>query len=367
MTRQRRPSLLPVVLGLFLLLVTTEVASAQSSSAIAAEQSCVNAVKQSNSAAVSACTQALALVPDNAMVALVLCAAYAGVGNNDAAVTSCTRAIALNAEAEIAYVDRCNAYWMLGDFANAVSDCTQAIKLDPNDERPHVDLGNVYLKQQNYAAALAEYNRAILLAPNSAVAIANRGLTNVVLGNKAAALADFQNALKIDPSNSSAQKGMALIGQSIPEAKTTPTTTIPTAAPSASGNDVSICNGFSVSIHAALAYESQGHFIAAGWWNVDPNQCQSANFPFQGATLYYAADSDSYKNGSQPMIEHWGGGTSLYVSDTKFNFDDAKQNRSGTRVEQFNALTLLPDQPASQVTLTFAPNHTTGEDVKAKP
>jgi tetratricopeptide (TPR) repeat protein len=364
--RWQRPSLALAVLSLFSLLVTTGVASAQSGSAIAAEQSCLNAAKQNNnSVAVSACTQALSLVPDNATMALILCYAYFGVGDHNATITSCTRAIALDTEAQKAYLDRCYAYLGLADLANAASDCTQAIKLDPNDEAPHVFLGLVYLTQQNYVAALAEYNRAILLKPNSDSAFAGRGVTNLSLGNKATALADFQKALTIDPTNSTALKGMAQLGQTIPEKTIPEAKATTTTAPAASGNEISICNQFSVGIHAVLAYESEGHFIAAGWWNVDPNQCQAANFTFQGAKLYYAADSDSYRNGSDTMIEHWGDGTGLYVSDKKFNFDDAEQNRSGTRVEKFDVLELLPAPHGSQVTLTFG-NHGTDTEVIVK-
>jgi tetratricopeptide (TPR) repeat protein len=364
--RWQRRSLALAVLGLLSLLVTTWTASAQSSSAIAAEQSCINAAKQNNnSAAVTACTQALSLVPDNAMMATILCAANFGVGDLNATISSCTRAIALDAQAQKAYVDRCYAYLGLADLANAASDCTQAVKLDPNDDVPHVFLGLVYLNQQNYVVALAEYNRAILLKPNSDSAFAGRGLANELLGNKAAALADFQKALTIDPTNSTALKGIAQMGQTIPEKTIPDAKATPAPASAASGNDISICNQFSVGIHAALAYEAEGHFIAAGWWNVDPNQCQAANFTFQGAKLYYAGDSDPYQNGSHTMIEHWGGGTSLYVSDKKFNFDDAEQNRSGTRVEKFDVLELLPAPHGSQVIITFG-NHGTDTDVTVK-
>jgi tetratricopeptide (TPR) repeat protein len=361
-----RHSLALAAFILFSLFAQTGVATAQSSQTIAAEQNCANATKQGNTAAaVSACTEALSLAPNNALVALMLCAGQTGVGNYAAAVTSCTQAIALNAKAETAYVDRCDANLMLGNLANAVSDCTQATALDPSDPTPHINLADIDLKQQNYAAAITESNKAIALAPTSAAAIANRGLANVGLGNTAAALADFQNALKIDPSNASALIGMKYIGQPVPAASTTPAPAPPALAPVA-GNTISICNEFSITIHAAFAVQSQGHFTAAGWWNVDPNKCEPANFNFAGTdALYYAAESDSFKNGNDTSTEIWGAETGLYVIDQKFNFTDAEQNRNGRRAEQFNALALTPDQQASTLALTFhfAANHTTNINI----
>src|ERR1700761_3214296 len=106
----QRSFLALTVLFLFSLLVTSEVASAQSAEIIAAEQSCADAANGSdNDAAVTACTKAASLAPNNAKMALYLCASHASASKYDAAVTSCTRAIALDARSETAYVDRCDA------------------------------------------------------------------------------------------------------------------------------------------------------------------------------------------------------------------------------------------------------------------
>jgi hypothetical protein len=71
-----------VLLGFGFWLEASDIAAAQSNSTIAAEQSCVNAAKQNNNAAaVSACTQALSLAPNNATVALILCAAQTAAAN----------------------------------------------------------------------------------------------------------------------------------------------------------------------------------------------------------------------------------------------------------------------------------------------
>ncbi|MGO9358435.1 MAG: tetratricopeptide repeat protein [Xanthobacteraceae bacterium] len=331
---------------------TTGRAAAQSSNTVAAEQSCLNAAKQGdNAGSVSACTQALTLDPHNATAALILCAAYTGLANYGTAITSCSQAITLNAKAEGAYLNRCDAYLNLGNLTSAAADCTQAMTLNPKDANVYINLGSISAKQDNFADAITKYNQAIALAPNSAMAIANRGLANVALGNKDAALTDFRSALKIDPSNQPAQKGMALLGTA-----------------SGTASEISICNDFSVRIYVAFAYQAQGGFTAAGWWGADPNKCEPADFSFPGATLYYTADSDEYKNGSDTVHEHWGNDTDLNVISEKFNFDNAQQKRGGTRSEKFSSIELTPQQQGKPVVITFhfSPGHTATDVVIKK-
>jgi tetratricopeptide (TPR) repeat protein len=362
MARQR-PSLALAAFTLFSLFVSSGIASAQSN-VVAAEQACATATKNNdNAGAVSACTQALSLAPNNALVALLLCGAHTGVGNFDAAVTSCGRAITLNAKAQAAYANRCDAYLTLGNLPSAISDCTEAATLDPKDPIPHINLANIYIRQLNFAAAITEGDKALALSPNSGLAFVNRGLANAGLGNNDAALADFQAALKIDPNDAGALKGMSLIGHPVAAAPTPAPAPKPAPAPatSAAGNSISICNEFNVSVSAAFAIQSQGHFIAAGWWDVDPGKCAPADFNFEGAgTLYYMADS---------ATEHWGGGTTLYTVDKKFNFADAEQNRNGRNAEQFNSLAFTPSQQASTLALTFhyTANHVTNVNIIATP
>jgi tetratricopeptide (TPR) repeat protein len=345
---------------------TPGTARAQSNSTVAAEQSCIEASQQgNNAAAVTACAQVMAVDPNNTIAAPVLCGAYTALANYNAAVTSCTQALKLNPEAEGAYVDRCNAYSNLGNFSGALADCQQAIALNPKDATPYVNLGNTYVKQNNYAGGVAEYNQAIAIDPNSAMALADRGLANAALGNKAAALADFQAALKIDPSSPPALAGMKLLG--VAPGTGSAAASVPAPAP-ASGSDISVCNGFSVRIYVALAFPTtQGNFTAAGWWSVDPNQCTAPDFAFQGATLYYAADSDNFSQGGKTVQEHWGGTTNLYVSSLKFNYTNAQTDRSGAHGEMFSSVQLKPQLQTVPVTITFrfVPGNT-DIDIEAK-
>jgi hypothetical protein len=65
--------------------------------------------------------------------------------------------------------------------------------------------------------------------------------------------------------------------------------------------DISVCNDFRARIRVALASENGGAFPAAGWWAVDPKACRDVAFPFQGAVLYYTADSDPYREGNKTL------------------------------------------------------------------
>ena len=122
----------------------------------------------------------------------------------------------------------------------------------------------------------------------------------------------------------------------------------------ARGSQISICNDFAARIYVALAFQDQGRFTAAGWWAVDPNKCEPADFSFAGAALYYAADSDQYRQGSGSTAQdHWGNQTNLYVRSKKFNLDDAQLLRGNTLSEKFSYVQLPEQQEASRVVITF--------------
>ena len=107
--------------------------------------------------------------------------------------------------------------------------------------------------------------------------------------------------------------------------------------------ELSVCNDFRARIHVAFAYPNQRDVPASGWWSVEPNACQTIDFKFEGATLYYTADSDSYRDSSKTSRDHWGNKIKLFVRDTKFDFDDAQTRRHGTTGEMFSSY-VIPQQ-----------------------
>ena len=117
--------------------------------------------------------------------------------------------------------------------------------------------------------------------------------------------------------------------------------------------EISVCNDFRARIHVAFAYQNQRNFPAAGWWSVEPNTCQTVDFPFQGSTLYYAADSDDYKDGRETAHDHWGNKIKLFVSDKKFDFDDADSPRRGATAEMFSLYEIPQSYLGKPTTIAF--------------
>jgi len=139
------------------------------------------------------------------------------------------------------------------------------------------------------------------------------------------------------------------------------------ALSSATLADISICNDFRARIRAALAHEESGAFRAAGWWAVDPNACREIDFPFQGAVLYYAADSDPYREGNKTLRDHWGNKKELFVGNKDFKFDRADQGQSGAKPAKFSTVTVsdkLQSKPVI-IVIRFTAGSTT-VTVKAK-
>jgi uncharacterized membrane protein len=131
--------------------------------------------------------------------------------------------------------------------------------------------------------------------------------------------------------------------------------------------DILICNDFRARLRVALAYEGSNGFYAAGWWAVDPNSCRAADFPFRGSVLYYAADSDSYRDGGKTVHDHWGNKKELYVRDKDFELENAGQSRPGTKPAMFSLATVseqLQSKPII-ITLRFTSGSTT-INMKAK-
>jgi uncharacterized membrane protein len=125
--------------------------------------------------------------------------------------------------------------------------------------------------------------------------------------------------------------------------------------------DITVCNDIRAPIHVAFANQAEDGFSASGWWNVEPNDCKPVDFPFEGAVLYYSADSDEYRDGRATSRDHWGNKVRLFVTRTRFDFDNAERSRRGTRAEMFSSYEVPPSylgKPAA-ITLHFTHGSTT--------
>jgi uncharacterized membrane protein len=117
--------------------------------------------------------------------------------------------------------------------------------------------------------------------------------------------------------------------------------------------DIMVCNDIAAPIHVAFAYPDRDGFTASGWWNIESNECQRVDFQFQGPTLYYSADSDGYRDGRATSRDHWGNKEKLFVTRTKFDFDNADRSRRGTRAELFSSYEIPPSYLGKPTAITF--------------
>ncbi len=121
---------------------------------------------------------------------------------------------------------------------------------------------------------------------------------------------------------------------------------------SAAHANVTICNEFSTTIRVAFANQVNGSYAAAGWWAIKTDECQEVDFTLVGNTLYYAADSDSYRSGRGMKRDHWGNKLQLFVGSKNFKVADAEKERRGAKPEMFSSAVMTGAATANKVAIT---------------
>jgi uncharacterized membrane protein len=125
--------------------------------------------------------------------------------------------------------------------------------------------------------------------------------------------------------------------------------------------EIIVCNDFRAPIYVALAAEDGRAVNAAGWWSLNPNECKPTEFPFQGTSLYYTADSASYRAGRATSKDHWGNKRPLFVPNQPFKVGDAQSQRPGARLMMFGEAVVSEQfrgKPLS-ITVRFSAGNTT--------
>jgi uncharacterized membrane protein len=125
------------------------------------------------------------------------------------------------------------------------------------------------------------------------------------------------------------------------------------APTSAAYADIMVCNDFRARVRVAFAFEGPSGIASAGWWVVEPNACKDVDFAFTGGSFYYAADSDSYKEGGSNMRDHWGNKKELFVPSKDFKTDDAGRKRRDTKPVKFSEVRLSEQQQSKPVLITL--------------
>lgn len=121
--------------------------------------------------------------------------------------------------------------------------------------------------------------------------------------------------------------------------------------------EIMACNNFRAPIRLALAYDSDGGATSAGWWRIEPNSCRDIDFAFKGASLYYTADSEPYKDGGKTYRDHWGNKKEFFVSSKDFKTNEANRKWRGAKPMMFSQTELSPQQQAKPVVITYHFTH----------
>jgi hypothetical protein len=136
---------------------------------------------------------------------------------------------------------------------------------------------------------------------------------------------------------------------------------IPLSAVAQTAPTMTVCNKAMATIHIAFATHVDGAYTTSGWWAVPRAACQPADFKQEGDTLYFAADSDSYKVPQGNAVDHWGFQVELYVGQNRtarFSYTSADKNRSGAMVEKFQTNELTgPLEKMTDITVNLEVGH----------
>ena len=144
-------------------------------------------------------TQAIRLVPDNALAYIKRGLAKADLGQHFAAISDYDTAIRLKPDEADAYISRGYAKGDLGQHRAAISDYDTAIRLKPDSAAAYYARGYAKGDLGQHRAAISDYDTAIRLKPDSADAYISRGNAKAKLGQYAAAISDYDTAIRLDP------------------------------------------------------------------------------------------------------------------------------------------------------------------------
>ena len=110
-----------------------------------------------------------------------------------------TEALALVPRDAVIYLNRGLAYDALGETDKALVDFEQAIRLKPKMAEAYNNRGYLRYKQGQYEQAIPDFDKAIELNPDYAQAYCSRGSAYGMLGQHERAMDDIEMAIEVDP------------------------------------------------------------------------------------------------------------------------------------------------------------------------
>ena len=134
------------------------------------------------------------------------CLAHLQLGNEPAAISDCTKAIDLNPNNIEAYLDLGLAYYRQGNYQAALQPYQAIITRKPHDWRVYYNRGLVYFALEDYSQAIADYHQALnssdsIAIVNRAEIYSDRGLSYLLSDYLTEAIADFDRAISLNSNN----------------------------------------------------------------------------------------------------------------------------------------------------------------------
>ena len=127
------------------------------------------------------------------------CAVHVGQNELVQALSDCTYALSLDPDDVQALSNRGSLYLVAKDPKAALADFERAITLKPGVATLHFNRGVAHSDLGSSHLAIADYAEAIRLRPEFEVALHNRGYEYEKLGDHKHAIADYEAALRLKP------------------------------------------------------------------------------------------------------------------------------------------------------------------------
>lgn len=145
-------------------------------------------------------TEALRLVPDDAVAFMYRGDGYSELRQYGTAIEDYTRSIELRADLADAYAGRSYSYFQTGQYAKAIDDIDRAIAIDATNSRFFDNrCGIRAFMGKELERALLDCNESVRLNPSGPMALSIRALVHFRMGRFNDAITDENAALKISP------------------------------------------------------------------------------------------------------------------------------------------------------------------------
>jgi tetratricopeptide (TPR) repeat protein len=164
-------------------------------------------------AAISLCSEAIHVDPQNPVAYRERGLAYYKKGDNDRAVVDYNESIRLagtsvgygylqwDSAYASAYRDRGYARLNKGDYDGAISDFTESVRFFSNDVYVFYNLGVAYAKKEQHRDAIIFYTAAIRLNPSDFDFYNSRAFSKWRLGDDRSAINDLDDAIQLMPND----------------------------------------------------------------------------------------------------------------------------------------------------------------------